>query len=69
VVERGRGFRFAQETFATIFVTDEIGCEEFQGDGPVEFGVLSPIHHSHSTLTQLFGDSVMRDSLADHGRP
>ena len=42
-----------------------MGSEEFQGDGPIELGVLGLIDYTHPALAELGGDLVMADSLAN----
>ena len=43
--------------------------QELKSDGPVEFGVLGPVHDTHPSFTELPGDAVVRDGLADHDTP
>jgi len=40
--------------------------QEFQGDGAVEYGVLSLVDHTHSTTAELYKYFVMLYSFADH---
>ena len=48
------------------FLRDIVG-QELKRDKTAKSRVLGLIHHSHAAAAQLFNDSVVRDSLVDHG--
>ena len=51
------------------FVVEYFRGEELQSDGAVQVGVLGLVDDIHPALTQLLGDAVVRNGLADHVGP
>jgi hypothetical protein len=43
--------------------------EEFECDGALEAGVFGFVDDTHTAFAELVEDLVVRDSLADHGKP
>ena len=54
------------EAFFCFEVSGEIGRQEFQRDGALEFGVLGLLNIAHFAATQLLNDLVVRYRLTDH---
>ena len=69
VVERGGCFGFALEALADFLVGDEMSRKKLQGDGTVELRVLGFVDDTHAAFTELLGDLVVRDGLADQDTP
>ena len=61
-----RGAGLAQEPGLAVRVRDELGLEEFQGHGPLEFGVQRPVDDAHAALAEHAFDFVLFQGLADH---
>ena len=66
MVERGRGLGFALKTGERLRIAGDIVGKKFQGDETVKANVLGFIDDSHAATAELFGDAVVRDSLANH---
>ena len=66
MVECGGGLGLAREALSGLLVRHEMGGEEFECDGTFEFGVFGLIDHAHPAFTELLGDLVVADGLADH---
>ena len=46
---------------------EDLRAEISERNEAAKFGVLSLVDHAHPAATELFQDTVMRDSLADDG--
>src|ERR1019366_2942551 len=66
MVEGGSSAGFAAETFQCLWVLRYIVREKFKGDKSTKRDVLGLIDHSHAAATELAGDLVVGNSLADH---
>src|SRR6185437_1489574 len=64
MIERGRGARFASESFDRLGIVRDIVGEEFQRNVSAEARVLGFVDHAHSAATQLFHDAIVRDVAA-----
>ena len=53
MIQRGRGFRFTNETFHPVAIRSHIRRKNFQRNFAIEFRVLRQIHLAHSTLANL----------------
>ncbi len=51
-----------------FLVAEQMWGEEFQSHGAVELGVVGLVDDAHPAFAEFFGDLVVRDGLADHGR-
>src|SRR5262244_3866962 len=65
MVHRRSGTSLASETFKSLWGIRQVFGQELQGDKATKFGVLGPVHHTHSTTTELFEDAVVRNRLAN----
>jgi len=46
-------------------IASDIFWQEREGD-EAQRGILGPIDNTHSAASELLGDSIVRDGLADH---
>src|SRR6185503_9733593 len=59
MIESRRGFRFEDETVQPALMSGELGEQEFQSYRSPEFGVLRPVHLTHSACTNFADDAIM----------
>ena len=69
MAQRSRGLGFAVEALASVFVLEQVGGEELEGDVAVKFRVLGLVNVSHFPGAKLLRDLVVTDGLADHDGP
>ena len=67
MIKGGGGFGLALEACEGLGISGDVIGEEFEGDVAVEADVFGLVDHAHTSATELFGDAVMRDGLADEG--
>jgi hypothetical protein len=66
MIQRGRRARLSTKTFQSLWNLGQVVRKKFKSDKPAEGGILGLVDNTHTTAAQLFDDSVVRDSLADH---
>src|SRR5262249_23508839 len=69
MVEGRRGASLLDEPLAPGRVGSSLGREDLDGDGPVEVGVVSLVHHAHGALAELLQNLIMSEGFADHSFP
>src|SRR5438445_176732 len=65
VVQRRRGTCFSLKSLQYLGIFSQFFTKELQGHMATELQVLSLVDHTHSSLTKLLDDAVVRDGLAD----
>ena len=66
MIQRGRGFRFTNETFHPVAIRSHIRRKNFQRNFAIEFRVLRQIHLTHPARAEFAENPVMGDRLFDH---
>ena len=66
VVQRGGGLRFLDEAAAALGIARAGAGENFDGDKPVEAGVLGLPDFAHASGAELFQELIVVDSFPDH---
>ena len=61
MVERGRGARFAAESFERLRILRDFFGKEFEGYEASERRVFGFVDHTHAAAAELFDDAVVRD--------
>ena len=69
VVECGRGFGFALETFTAFFIAQQMRRQKLQRHGPIDLRIFGLVNNTHPPFTELLCDAVVGDGLADHVGP
>ena len=67
VIEGRCGARFALKAVQRLAVSGHFGGKKFQGHVTAEAGVFGLVDHAHSASAQSFKDSIVRNSLTEHG--
>jgi hypothetical protein len=65
VVQGSQKLRFPLKTSQTLPIGSYSGREDFEGDIPPQFRVVSPIDFAHAARPDLLQDRIVRDSAAD----
>src|SRR5437660_3030858 len=68
MVQSRCGTGFPSKTIDSLMVPGKLYGEEFQRHRATQPGVLALIDDTHSSATQLFKNSKMRNGLSDHNR-
>jgi hypothetical protein len=66
MVECGCSLSFALKTGEGLRVSGNVFRQEFQRDEAMQPRVLSLVHDTHSTATELLDDAIVRNDLSDH---
>jgi hypothetical protein len=67
VIEFCEDLSFFAEKFSSSFIADSADRQYFDSDVTIELLIVSAVHFSHSTTTDLLDDSVVAERLANHG--
>ena len=65
VAESGSGLSFALKSGERVRILSDTFRKEFQGNEPMQTGVLGLIHHTHPPAAELLKDPVVRDCSTD----
>ena len=68
MVERRGGFGFADEAFVGLRIGAKVGSQKFEGDRPVEAGVVGFVDDAHAAAAELFDDAILRNGASDHSK-
>src|SRR5580704_5583351 len=66
VVQHGCSLCFSPKTAQGLRIFGHIVRQELESYKTIKAGVFSLIHYAHAATTELLGDAVVRDGLADH---
>jgi len=66
VAQYRRFLGFSQKAPLGLVVVKQMSGEELQSNRPLKFGVLGLVDDTRPALSELFGDLVVADDLADH---
>src|SRR6266849_1139520 len=66
MVQGRGGLGFALKAAECLRVFGYVVGQELECDKPAELHILSLVHHTHPSTTELLNDAVVRDGLADH---
>ncbi len=66
MVEGSERLRFALESLQALLGARQLGRQDLEGYVPLELGVLRPVHLTHTAFTQLGGNAIVQQRLADH---
>ena len=58
VIESGRGSGFQDEAFEPVWILGDVGREELESHRAAELDVLSSVHLTHTTRTDLVDDAI-----------
>ena len=62
-VESRRRPGFASKTLQRLIILCDVVGQKLQGDHAAKLSILSLVHHPHSTHSQFFKNSVVRDGF------
>ena len=65
IEQRGR-LGFSEEAGFFVFVPQSGGGKKLESNDAAQLGVFGLVDDTHPAFTELGGDLVMRDGLADH---
>jgi len=66
MVQGGSSLRFALKTAQRQRIARDFIGKKFEGDEPVQPGILGLIDHPHAAAAKFLDNAVVRDSLPDH---
>jgi len=55
---------FASKTLQRLIILGDVVGQKLHGDHAAKLSILSLVHHTHSTHSEFFQDSIMRDGFA-----
>ena len=62
-----RGPCLEHESLASFRILNDVRSQQFEGDLPVQFFVVSPIDHAHAAFAEQGGDSILPQGPTQEG--
>jgi hypothetical protein len=66
--ERGDGAGFAAEARGELLIAGQVGMQNFDGNVPIEIGLVGFVDLRHSTLSEFLDQTILAECRANQSR-